>query len=157
MINTLYKCKKVDFAKVAKSRALPNQSMTISEIVSRYVKGLAPDVVQREKVFLDQNEFDLEKLGRLDRADQAYQAREFKERSESLAQQIRENEAAKHERIEAEQNSEQGEQRDNSRSGIDNLDNTMPDDTALNSNEMRGQKNQSQTKSNQHGGTNRKT
>lgn len=57
--------------KVKKSRVLPDQSMSIKEIVRRYVRGIPIDVVQREPVYLDQSEHDMEKLSRMDFGEKA--------------------------------------------------------------------------------------
>lgn len=58
--------KKPDGAKPRKSKVVPDQSMTIKEIVKRYVKGIPVDILQREPVYMDQNQEDFEKLGRMD-------------------------------------------------------------------------------------------
>lgn len=62
----IYKPIKVDYKKKRPSKTIPDQSLSIQEIVKRYVRGVPVDVVQRQGVYLDQNEADLEKMTRLD-------------------------------------------------------------------------------------------
>lgn len=60
---------KVDFKKRRKSVAIPDQSMSIQEIVKRYVRGVPVDIHKREAVYVDQNDHDLEKMSRMDFGD----------------------------------------------------------------------------------------
>lgn len=69
----------------AKMRVIPDQSLSIKEIVRRFTKGLPVDVKQREGVYLDQtgeSEIDYEKLSRMDFADKVEFARQWRETSE---------------------------------------------------------------------------
>lgn len=56
----------VDYKKKRASQTIPDQSLSIQEIVKRYVRGIPVDVLQREPVYVDQSDHDLEKLARMD-------------------------------------------------------------------------------------------
>lgn len=73
-----------------KSKTIPDQSLSILEIVRRYVRGIPVDVVQREPVYSDQTEFDLEKLSRMNFAEKAAFADELKERAIAMDSELRE-------------------------------------------------------------------
>lgn len=45
---------------------MPDQSMSIREIVRRFVRGIPVDVIQHEPVYSENDEHDLEKLSRMD-------------------------------------------------------------------------------------------
>lgn len=81
-----------------KSRTIPDQSMSIQEIVKRFVRGVPVDIVQREAVYSDQNDHDLEKLSRMDFGEKAEYARHMSEQSERLATEIQERESEHRER-----------------------------------------------------------
>lgn len=124
----------IDLTKVRKGKTIPDQSMDIKELIRRYVKGIPADVVQREKTFIDQGEQDLEALSRLDATDRAFTAqtmREDVERKHAIATDAMKLVKDNEERQKAER--EKRENQIERESGIDYLDNTMPDDTDLNS------------------------
>lgn len=75
------------------SRTVPDQSLSIQEIVKRFVRGIPVDVVQREAVYSDQNDHDLEKLSRMDFGEKAEYARQLSEQAEGLANEIQERQA----------------------------------------------------------------
>lgn len=52
-----------------KQLAIPDQSLSIKEILNRYVRGVPVDVRHREPVYVDQSEFDLEQLSRMEFSD----------------------------------------------------------------------------------------
>lgn len=56
----------IDYKKKRKGMAVPDQSLSIQEIVKRFVRGVPVDIQQREGVYLDQDEVDMEKLTRAD-------------------------------------------------------------------------------------------
>lgn len=85
----------VNYAKVRKSRTVPDQSMTIQEIVKRYVRGIPVDVVKREPVYVDQNDHDLEKLSRMDFHEKAEYAQGLSEYAEGLRNGLQEHERSK--------------------------------------------------------------
>lgn len=74
---------KIDWKKRRKSSAIPDQSMSIQEIVKRFVRGIPVDILQREAVYSDQNDHDLEKLNRMDFAEKVQFARDLRQRSEA--------------------------------------------------------------------------
>lgn len=78
-----------------KSCCIPSQSMSIQEIARRYVKGIPIDVVQREAVYVDQTEFDLEKLGRADLVDRDEVADLLRERQAAIVQGLEDDERVK--------------------------------------------------------------
>lgn len=90
----------VDFGKRRKTKTIPDQSMTIRQIVERYVKGVPVDIVQRDPVFMDQNEHDFEKLSRMDFAEKselanaiAAEAQQKKEEANEAVRRTREERA----------------------------------------------------------------
>lgn len=66
-----FKAPKIDFKKVNKGKAIPDQSLSIAEIVRRYVRGIPVDVVKRDAVYVDQADLDLEAVSRMDFAEKA--------------------------------------------------------------------------------------
>ena len=121
-------------AKGRVSQALPDQSMSIQEIVERFVKGIPADIEQKQGVYDDQTEFDLEKLGALDNADKAFQASELKARNEAIARELEADQRARAQAVrEDEADKKEREDAERAQSGIGLLDNTMPDDTDLSS------------------------
>lgn len=98
----------VNFQKVRKSYTVPDQSLSIKEIVERYVRGLPVDVVQRQGVYADNEDVDLEKLSRMDFADKAAYAEDMRREAAQKQSELDEAEAAKEkERIEAEKRERQ--------------------------------------------------
>lgn len=90
-MRTTYTPPKIDFtAQVRKSKTVPSQSMSIQEIVRKYVKGIPVDVQQRNGVYVDQNEVDLEKLSRADFGEKADYAAEMKQRQEEYIASVEE-------------------------------------------------------------------
>lgn len=71
------------------SKAVPDQSLSVQEIVRRYVRGIPVDVVQREAVYLDQSEIDLERVSRADFAEKAELANAMQARAQDVADQFR--------------------------------------------------------------------
>lgn len=99
MVNYKFKITPVDFKKRRVSKhVIPNQSMTMREVIERFVKGLPLDIKEKDKIFIDQAEHDFERMSTQDRVDKAYQATEFKAQAEELAEEIKANERAKNER-----------------------------------------------------------
>lgn len=110
-----------------KSQTVPDQALSIREIVQRYVKGIPVDVIQREGVYVDQQEHDLEKLNRMDFGDKAAFAADLKERNQAIVEQAQATVEAKRkkERLRAKRE----RQKATTGPGIGKLDNTMPVDT----------------------------
>lgn len=119
---------KIDYGKVRKSMTVPDQSLSIDEIVKRYVRGLPVDVIQRQGVYVDQNDHDLEKMSRMNFADQADMAEEMARKAEQIEEQHNERVREHLER----KNEEAAKKKAKDKSelpGIEVLDNTMPVDT----------------------------
>lgn len=112
-----------------KNRVVPDQSMSIQEIVKRFVRGIPVDVVQRDKVYVDQSEIDLEKASRADFAEKAELARHMSEIAQSKRDDLEEIERLRSERENPKTRSPKDEKTDEDEPGIDPLDNTMPVDT----------------------------
>lgn len=116
--------------KWGKSQTIPDQSMSIHELVRRFVKGIPADVVQRAPVYNpNNNEVDLERLGRLDPADKAFEASQMLQENNSTAQQIQR--TIDDHRRKAEEDERAEESHREHQTGIGSLDNTMPDDTKV--------------------------
>lgn len=99
MVNTKFKSKKVDFKRVRVSKhVIPNQSMTMKEVIERFVRGLPLDIKEKPKIYLEQNDYDFEKMSGLDPTEKAYQATEFEAQAEALSEEIQANEKVKNER-----------------------------------------------------------
>lgn len=80
----MYKMPEVKFGKVRPSKTVPDQSLSIQEIVKRYVKGIPVDVVKRHPVYSDQQDDDLEKLSRMDFGEKAAYAAQLAEQAKQL-------------------------------------------------------------------------
>lgn len=147
MVNCMVKHKfkfVVDDKKIVhKSRTIPDQSMSIHELVRRFVRGIPADVVQRDAVYNpNNNQVDLEALSRLDPADKAFEAAEMKARNDADAAELQriydESITRKQERERAANANSEGFQ---DGSGVESLDNTTPDDTGSDSQSVsRGKK-----------------
>lgn len=81
MKHVTYAPPSVKYGKVRKSKTIPDQSMSIQEIVKRFVRGIPVDVVQRDPVYIDQEEDDLERLSRMDFGEKAEYAAALAERN----------------------------------------------------------------------------
>lgn len=84
-MRVLYKEPVVNYGKVRKSVTIPDQSLSIQEIVKRYVRGIPVDVLQRKGVYVDQSDEDLEMLSRMDFGEKAAYAQTLAERANRLA------------------------------------------------------------------------
>lgn len=81
---------RIDYGKTRPSIAIPDQSLSIQEIVKRYVRGVPVDVIQRPPVWSDQEEYDLEKLGRMDFGEKHEYAQALSERAEEIKAELTE-------------------------------------------------------------------
>lgn len=81
----------VKFDRKAKrpSQTIPDQSMSVLEIVKRYVRGIPVDVVRHPAVYVDQERFDLEKVGRMDFDQKAELAAELSRERERISAEVR--------------------------------------------------------------------
>lgn len=71
-------------AKLRKSMAVPDQSLSVIEIANRYIKGLPIDLVKRDPVFVEQSDHDLERLSRMDFAEKAEFADQMLSQAEAI-------------------------------------------------------------------------
>lgn len=69
--------------------------MSVQEIVRRFVRGIPVNLKEREAVYVDQNDHDLEKLSRMDFSEKAEFARSEAERLEQWRSDLTEAEQAK--------------------------------------------------------------
>lgn len=139
MVNYKFKLKKKDYKTKQKSMTVPNQALTVKQIVDRWVKGLPVEVSQRQPQYMDQNDRDYSKLAGLDRAEQAYIATEMSEQAEQLGRQVEANQAT----LEAQEAEEREAKKARLRAKrhSSNLDNTMPNDTTTENQEVSGGRN----------------
>lgn len=120
-----------DFKKFRKSMTIPSQTMSVSTIIDRFTRNLPIGVIQREAVYIDQGELDLEKLGRLDFPDRAFKAQELKAESDWMRERLQADEQEKNERERKRREALKDNQNKGRQGpGIDTLDNTMPNDTS---------------------------
>lgn len=88
IMKNMYKAPGVDFKKVPrKSLTIPDQSLSIQEIVRRYVRGVPVDVIQREAVYIE-SDHDLEKLSRMDFAEKSDYAKAMAEDAKELQDEL---------------------------------------------------------------------
>lgn len=135
MVRFKYKPTKVDYGEAKrKSKALPNKSMHIDEMVRRYARGLEIDVVQKTPIYSEQDEHDLEQISRMDFAQKAAFAAEQQALAKAKQAELAAIEATKR----AKKKAQEAAERDKARaSGIGSLDNTMPVDTSLSPKKLR--------------------
>lgn len=80
-----------------KTRTIPDQTLTIKEIVARFTRGIPVDVIQREAVYLDQDEHDFEQLSRMEFGEKANMAEQLRDKAEGIKQQAEANERTRKE------------------------------------------------------------
>lgn len=127
-----YKRPSISMKKVRKSMTIPDQSMSIAEIVRRFVRGIPVDVVQRNPVYMDQSEHDFEQIARMDFGDKAAMADDLRDKAEAIKQKAQSDEREKRAKN-AKAAAEKAKAKSQKETGIDSLDNTMPDDTGTES------------------------
>lgn len=120
-----------------KSVTVPDQSLSIQEILKRYTRGLSINISQREPVYVDQTEFDLEKLSRMNFADKAAYAADMKADAERIIQEAEEKASL---RAQDEADRKEAERKAENEAGKDTLDNTLPDDTRSQNQQVRPRK-----------------
>lgn len=114
-----------------KSTTMPDQALTVEEIMRRFTKGLPVAVTNRDPVYIDQNDFDYEQISRMSFDEKFAMAQQFELRADyikgRLAREQREAELAK--AISERDRRLHDEKARKQQTGIDPLDNTMPVDT----------------------------
>lgn len=144
MVRTKFKSTPVNYSSIPiKSQTIPDQSMSIKELVRRFVKGIPADVIQRQPIFTNNSDFDLEKLGQLDPADKAYMAKEMQAENEANAREIQRAEDDRRRTREEDERKKADRGGAAKGSGIESLDNTMPDDTDVTNRNLGGRKTKS--------------
>jgi len=117
---------KPKFTRPRKRVTVPDQSMSIQELVRRFVKGIPSDVIQREAVYNDQSEYDMEKLARMDFSEKAALAAELSAQAREQSDELQARERARRAKEHKAQNPAPAPQ---ARPVLDPLDNTSTDDT----------------------------
>lgn len=122
----------INTRRVSKSETQPNQSMSLKEMVKRFVRGIPVDMVRREGVFMDHENTDFEKLSRMDFAEKIEYAEQYGKRAQEMEQALKERQD-RHDEAERRKKDEAikppAPKKSARKAGIENLDNTMPDDT----------------------------
>lgn len=88
----------IDYKKFRKSKTIPDQSLDIKEIVKRFVRGIPVDVIQRDAVYIDQSEHDLEQMSRMNFADKSAMADDLRVKAEQLKEEHNDRENDRKER-----------------------------------------------------------
>lgn len=127
MQKTVYQRPDVNFKKKRKSVTIPDQAMSIQEIIKRYVKGIPVQLTQREETYIDQEEYDLEKLNRMDFADKSALADELRDKAEAQKSDLIARDEARRNKRKKERESASKPAQEGGHSKP--LDITMPDDT----------------------------
>lgn len=112
-----------------KSCAVPNQSLTIGQILDKYSRGIPVDITQSEGVYLPQDEFDMEKLNRADFGEKRAFAQQMQQRAADIKNELLENERTKKANEKKARDAAAAAAANNG-PGIGPLDNTMPGDTS---------------------------
>lgn len=129
MVNTVFKRQVISTKRTKKSMTIPDQSMSIQEIVKRFVRGIPVDVVQRKGVYIDQSDHDLERMSRMDFGEKAALADEMRGQADSILNQLKADERTqKEKKAKAVKDAKEARA---AKAGIGMLDNTMPVDTKL--------------------------
>lgn len=116
---------------LGRSRTVPDQSLTIREIVDRFTRGIPASGKVYDGVYIDQDGVDLERLARMGSVDKAYEAEEMRAENEHTERLIKQAEERRLAAIKAQQKAEQEASKKASQEKHSNtLDNTMLDDTS---------------------------
>lgn len=133
MLKTKFKRRTAD--KVGrKSKTLPNQTMSVETIIEKYTRGIPISVKQRERVYLDQDVDDYEKLSRLDFDEKVEYAAALHDRAVSIEQRLFDEDKARKERATKKRETKietEVRKRLGNKQHSKSLDNTMLDDTKL--------------------------
>lgn len=83
--------RRVHFQKMrATSKTVPEQSLTINEIVAKYTRGIPVNTVIKKPIYSDQTDFDLEKLSRMEFDQKAALAAELREQAQQTVDEAQE-------------------------------------------------------------------
>lgn len=116
------------------TKTLPDQAISVAEIFRRFAKGLPSMEAVRTPVYLDQNEYDFEKLSRLPFDEKHALAEQMRQKAEDIKADLEllakaESEANARKQEEARQAQKKAAEGPKKAPGIVPLDNTMPGDT----------------------------
>lgn len=84
-----YKAPKCHPRRRRKNKTLPDQAMPMSMIMDKFTRNVPVNVIRHESVYMDENdEFDFEKISRMDFGEKAALAAEMKERAARIKQEL---------------------------------------------------------------------
>lgn len=129
MIKEIRKPTKIDYSVLRPSMTIPDQTLTVKQIVSKYIRGIPVDVKQHVPVYIDQNDHDLEKLNRMEFGDRAAMADQMRANNERIKAEHNDEVSARRKRNEEEAKAKKARNLANKKTHSSNLDNTMLDDT----------------------------
>lgn len=87
---------KIDYGKAKeKQLAIPDQSLSLREIISRFTRGVPVDTTQRNPIWIDQDEFDYEALARSEFSEKMSIAEELRAKYDAQMKAIEERKEAK--------------------------------------------------------------
>lgn len=130
MMKTNYQRPPVNYKKRRKSMTIPDQSLTIQQIMDRFVQGIPVNVSKNDGVYLDQDDYDLEKMSRMNFADKSAMSDELRAQAKAQKETLIAKEEL--ETTRRKQRIEKAKQKGTQNPDIvKNLDNTMSDDTKL--------------------------
>lgn len=78
-----------------KQLTIPDQAISLREIITRFTRGVPVDVRQREAVYIDQSEFDLEALGRAEFSEKMSIAEELRAKYDAQLEALEQRREAK--------------------------------------------------------------
>lgn len=114
--------------RLRRNNTLPNRAMSIETILEKYVRKMPIEVSNREKVYIDQDEYDFEKMSRMSFDEKFEMARDMEAKARQIDLEARQR-SETHANEEAERSEDQTGRTQSRASSIDNLDDTMLDDT----------------------------
>lgn len=115
-------------------KLVPDQSISIKELVDKFTRQVPVEISQREKAYVDQGEgepVDLEKLANLSPVEKAFAMGEMREEAEALKRRLDEERASVEQAIKEEEElkERQADKTEQREEHSIPLDNTMLDDT----------------------------
>lgn len=96
-----YKKPPILFKRLRKSKTVPNQSLSLQEIMERFTRNIPIDAQQRESVYIDQDEFDYNKMANMSFDEKFAMAAEMQRRAREIDAEFRDDERRRNEAYEA--------------------------------------------------------
>lgn len=90
MVNTKFQTKPKNGARLRATETIPDQSMTIPQILDRFTRNLSVQGANKKPVYTAQTEFDLEALGRMDFHEKSEFAAQMMQRATEIKQALQE-------------------------------------------------------------------